>query len=264
MFARLAAEAALGGLAPVTLLALLKHPLLRLGAAASAHHRAIAALERAVLRGPRPRAGTRGARACADDIPRRARTTLHRSDPRTRLGGPISMPRDALVATLGAALAPLESLQRAQPFAAIAALHARRAARAHRRDDAGGAAAFADDDGMELARRLRRDRASSRAGLAVAPGDYRRAVRAAIADRVVRRAGRPGARVRIYGPLEARLQQVDRVVLGGLVEGVWPPETRTDPWLQPADAARARPRPAGAAHRPVGARFRAGARRAAR
>ena len=38
-------------------------------------------------------------------------------------------------------------------------------------------------------------------------------------------------RVRIYGPLEARLQTVDRVVLGGLVEGVWPPETRPDPWL---------------------------------
>ena len=38
-------------------------------------------------------------------------------------------------------------------------------------------------------------------------------------------------RVRIYGPLEARLQSVDRLVLGGLVEGVWPPETRGDPWL---------------------------------
>ena len=43
--------------------------------------------------------------------------------------------------------------------------------------------------------------------------------------------GAPGARVRIYGPLEARLQQADRVVLGGLVEGIWPPETRSDPWL---------------------------------
>src|SRR5262249_57690846 len=29
----------------------------------------------------------------------------------------------------------------------------------------------------------------------------------------------------------ARLQSVDRVVLGGLVEGVWPPEMRSDPWL---------------------------------
>ena len=37
--------------------------------------------------------------------------------------------------------------------------------------------------------------------------------------------------MRIFGPLEARLQSVDRLVLGGLVEGVWPPETRGDPWL---------------------------------
>jgi ATP-dependent helicase/nuclease subunit B len=47
----------------------------------------------------------------------------------------------------------------------------------------------------------------------------------------VRRPDRPGVRVRIYGLLEARLQSIDRVVLGGLVEGVWPPETRSDPWL---------------------------------
>src|ERR1041385_6018589 len=44
-------------------------------------------------------------------------------------------------------------------------------------------------------------------------------------------AARPGPRVRILGTSEARLVHVDRVVLGGLVEGVWPPETRTDPWL---------------------------------
>ena len=58
IFARLAADAALGGLAPVALLALLKHPLLRLGA--SDRTRAVAALERAVLRGPRPRPGSAG------------------------------------------------------------------------------------------------------------------------------------------------------------------------------------------------------------
>ncbi len=55
-FARLAAEVALGGLAPVPLLALIKHPLLR--PRSGAGERAITALERAVLRGPRPRAGS--------------------------------------------------------------------------------------------------------------------------------------------------------------------------------------------------------------
>ena len=36
---------------------------------------------------------------------------------------------------------------------------------------------------------------------------------------------------KIYGPLEARLTQSDRVIIGGLVEGVWPPAPRIDPWL---------------------------------
>jgi len=47
----------------------------------------------------------------------------------------------------------------------------------------------------------------------------------------VRRPGAPGNRIRIYGQLEARLTSVDRVVIAGLVEGVWPPDPRTDPWL---------------------------------
>ena len=37
--------------------------------------------------------------------------------------------------------------------------------------------------------------------------------------------------MQIYGPLEARLTQSDRVIVGGLVEGVWPPAPRIDPWL---------------------------------
>ena len=41
----------------------------------------------------------------------------------------------------------------------------------------------------------------------------------------------PGAQLHIYGQLEARLTQSDRVILGGLVEGVWPPAPRIDPWL---------------------------------
>src|SRR3989440_9725313 len=60
VFARLVPRVALNGLEPATLLALLKHVRLRLGAAAGAHHRAITALEMAVLRGPRPRPGTKG------------------------------------------------------------------------------------------------------------------------------------------------------------------------------------------------------------
>src|SRR5207302_2002005 len=92
LFARLAAQAALGGLAPVDLLALLKHPLLRLGAPEGARTGAITTLERAVLRGPRPGAGTDGLaaalktfRAELAKLRRGERSDLHRSDPRATL-----------------------------------------------------------------------------------------------------------------------------------------------------------------------------------
>ena len=38
-------------------------------------------------------------------------------------------------------------------------------------------------------------------------------------------------RLFIWGPLEARLQHADRIILGGLNEGVWPAEAKIDPWL---------------------------------
>ena len=60
VFARLAAEAVAKGLEPPTLLALLKHPLCRLGGAHGAFKRAIEMLELALLRGTRPQAGSGG------------------------------------------------------------------------------------------------------------------------------------------------------------------------------------------------------------
>ena len=87
IFARLAAETALHGFAPVTLLALLKHPLLRLDMGGTQD--AVAALERAILRGPRPRPGTRGLagalqafRTALEKFRRKEKTDLHPSDPR--------------------------------------------------------------------------------------------------------------------------------------------------------------------------------------
>ena len=92
--------------------------------------------------------------------------------------------------------------------------------------------AFAGRDGTKLGDALDELAASSAAArLSVEPPDYLELFSAGLADRVVRRAAQPGLRVRILGPLEARLTDSDRVVLGGLVEGTWPPESRTDAWL---------------------------------
>ena len=61
--------------------------------------------------------------------------------------------------------------------------------------------------------------------------NYPEVFQTAFADRIVRRPPSPNAQLRIYGLLEARLTENTRVILGGLVEGVWPPQPRIDPWL---------------------------------
>ena len=229
VFARLAAEAALGGLAPVMLLALLKHPLLRLGAPAGTHADAIAALELAILRGPRPRPGTAGlAHALATF--REERRDLHPRDPRKRVRDWQLDAATALLDRLAHALVPLEELGTAQvPFHDLAARH--REVIAALSHDGDTYAAFAGDDGATLAAAFE-DIAAARDGdLRLGPADYAELFQAVIADRVVRRRAVPEARVRIFGLLEARLQNVDVLVLGGLTEGTWPPEARNDAWL---------------------------------
>jgi ATP-dependent helicase/nuclease subunit B len=229
-FAGLIAEATSGGLPPVTLLALLKHPLFRLGERDGGHDRAVAALERAILRGPRPRPGTAG---IADALARfqEERPKLHRRDPRILIREADVDAASALVARLAAAFAPLEGLgSKPRHFGKIATAHRSvLMALASGRD--GAAAALAGDDGAAVLTAFD-DITARPAGddVEVAPADYPELFAAAVAERVVRRPDRH-ARVRIFGLLEARLQTVDRMVLGGLVEGTWPPETRTDPWL---------------------------------
>jgi ATP-dependent helicase/nuclease subunit B len=237
LFARLAAETALGGLPPVTLLALLKHPLLRLRAAEGAHLRAVAALEQATLRGPRPRPGSAGLiqalatfRAELGNLKRGEPSNLHWSDPRTLVAEWELDAAVALLERLRTAIAPLEtSAPTPQPFAALAAWHHDVLA-ALSLDERGESAAFAGDAGEKLAEAFD-DIARGTGGLTVVRADYAELFKTVIGNRVVRRPQLAGVRVRIFGPLEARLQSVDRVVLGGLVEGVWPPETRSDPWL---------------------------------
>lgn len=54
---------------------------------------------------------------------------------------------------------------------------------------------------------------------------------ALLGSRPVRPQRKTHSRLSILGPLEARLQQVDCIILGGLNEGTWPAATRNDPFL---------------------------------
>ncbi len=226
VFARLAADVALGGVTPVALLALLKHPRIELGLID--HEHATIALERAVLRGPRPSHGTAGLGHALQTF-RELKETLHSSDPRRTLSDRDLQAAARLTERLAHALHPLESIAATTlPLSDLAARH-----REVLIGLSGGVGrAFAKPDGAKLAEALDELATSDAAsGVVVKPGEYVELLGAALADRVVRRASRPGVRVRILGLLEARLINSDRVIAGGLVEGTWPPEGRTDAWL---------------------------------
>jgi ATP-dependent helicase/nuclease subunit B len=238
IFARLAAETITTELSPPTLLALLKHPLLRLGHAEGTWTEAIFNLELAVLRGTRPAPGCKGLQAAfawfVDEwgkANRKEHSALHRSEPRCRLTQDNLDGVAHLLAALTDALAPLESGTRgAHDFSALAQLHRETLVRLSTADD-GRIAVFDGADGSQLAQAFDELPATVPTHIALEIADYPELFSTAFAGRVVRRPQNADASLRIYGLLEARLTQCDRVILGGLVEGVWPPAPRIDPWL---------------------------------
>jgi ATP-dependent helicase/nuclease subunit B len=245
IFARLAAEAVARQLEPPTLLALLKHPLCRLGGAQGAFKHAVEVLELALLRGTRPQAGSEGLardferfRSELAKLKRRETSSLHASEPRTRLEDQELDRAHRLIAQLQAALSPLESLASSKlyDFAELAARH-REVLMELSRDPDGVAVVFDGQQGSSLTAAFDEllgkadGKKIAASGLMVQLGDYPEVFQTAFGDRTVRRPESAGAQLHIYGPLEARLTQSDRVIVGGLIEGVWPPAPRIDPWL---------------------------------
>lgn len=215
-FLRLVAAAAAERLAPVALLAALKHPLAAGGEAPGAFRDGVRRLERAVLRGPRPAPDMAGLGAALDVVDGDV------SDIRRWLDG-LERRLAPLTAIMARRTAPLGDLLRAH-------LHAAEALAA---SDAelGAVRLWADEAGEAAASFVAEAIAAADALPPLAPDRYRLLFDNLMAGRVVRpRYGRH-PRAHIWGPLEARLQRADLMVLGGLNEGTWPPEPADDPWL---------------------------------
>ena len=200
------AAAAAEELAPVPLLALLKHPLLGVeGEDRAQWLDEVRALDLA-LRGPRPPAGLAGldARFAERDAARAWSAMRGR------------------VALLNAMFAEPLSLSRlaAQLGEAATALAGDRAWRG----PAGRMAA-------ELLAELQTSEAATQ--LTVSAEDAVSLLRQLLDERAVRPPYGGHPRIFIWGLLEARLQRADLLVLGGLNEGVWPALPAPDPWLPP-------------------------------
>jgi ATP-dependent helicase/nuclease subunit B len=204
------AEAAAGDFAPVALLTLLKHPLVKAGDERLAWLDQVRALDLA-LRGPRPSPGLAGIAG--------------------RLAGAKAVPRDlpAWWDRQAALLAPIEvAFAQATALADILPL-LREAASALT-----GEAAWAGPAGRASAELFAEVEAAAPLGpralnpSAVAPLLTR------LMDEVAVRPPQGGhPRVFIWGLIEQRLQHADVAIAAGLNEGVWPALPSPDPWLGP-------------------------------
>ena len=173
----------------------------------------VRALERAVLRGPRPEPG-------ADGLKRALRDNREVAEWLDRVADALA-PLDDLIAGGGRT-----------GVADLAEAHIAAAERLAAGADTGGAERlWAGEDGAAAAGVMDEIRSAARGLAPVDGGAWPALLDTLMRGRVVRpRYGRH-PRLQIWGVLEARLQGADRLILGGLNEGTWPAQPPADPWM---------------------------------
>ena len=227
-FALLVAESIAQDWDAHTLMALLHHPFFCSGFNDEKRQRAITTLDLGVLRGRAPLHGidaliTRATQA-------RLEQPRHAPKPQQRLNGDDWDACLALLNALHSAFAPL----------ALSHAHANSWARALiqalddlSRHENGVSSAFERSDGAMLATVLA-EMSESPHSASIRRKDLPQVLAGLMQGHSALAPGEPHPRLHILGLIEARLVRADRIILGGLDEGVWPPDTRTDPFLNRA------------------------------
>lgn len=203
VFLRLLADAGFGPFDAVGLLALLKHPLCGAGRDRAAHLAAVRRFEVRALRQP--------GIATLGDCRRAHAETVHPDH--ADVLGPVL---DVLARLAEGGPRPLGALTRAHLDAAVALA---------------GAALWDKEAGAKVEAAARAFAEAAPVYGLCAPPTYGALFAAGLAGEVREEAFRPDPRIAIWGPLEARMQSADLVILGGLNEGVWPDPPAPDPWL---------------------------------
>ncbi len=236
VFARLLAEAAVSEADPVLLLALAKHPLAAFGMNRPDCRRAARMLEIAVFRGHRVGGGIAALPAAlAGRKAELADAKRHLSRARRRMSEDDWRAAAQLAAALAEVLAPVEQTLRAGADVAAAEMTALlSAALAKAATDDTGTDALAAGGVANAALRGILDGLMESGALTLPPADYPFFLATVMGEAAVSRPAAGDPRIAIWGALEARLQSVDLAILAGLDEGVWPSETRTDPFLSRA------------------------------
>ena len=227
----LAIAAGTGEVDPVGLLSLVKHPLLRCGMPRGIVRSAAETIDLIAFRGGAGRPVSEGFPAYFDARLAALRQSEYAPFWLRRIGEAQVATAQRLLQSIEAALVPLRAMAGREvsvPEAAAASVRALEALGCDETGDLGPL--YVGEAGEALAQVLRE--------LCAAGHDFTFAAREwpAILDALLAGAmvkPRPGAdqRVAIWGTLEARLQSVDTLVIGGLNEGSWPRRATADRFM---------------------------------
>jgi ATP-dependent helicase/nuclease subunit B len=208
------AAAAAEQFAPVPLLALLKHPLVRKGEGRLDWLEGARTLDLA-LRGPRPAAGLVGIMEHLSDWSGRDGALRKRALGWWRDVGPLLAPLERVFARESAPPAELLAVLRETASTLC------------------GDEAWSGPAGRAAADLFAAAEPAAEGSGRLSPASLPALLEQLLAGVAVRPPYGQHPRIFIWGLLEARLQQADLVILGGLNEGVWPPLPSPDPWLAP-------------------------------
>lgn len=229
---RLALQAAFRPGDPVGLLSLLKHPLLGLGLERHALRKTAELIELVALRGGTGRPDIASLSALFE-----ARLAGLGDDsrppfwfPRLTVNG-IEQAQDVL-GRLAEALAPLTAMRgdKDADIATLTRASVETLESLGRAPDGSLAGLYGGDAGEKLADLLRWLIAAA-SPFIFAAGEWPDVLEALIAPETVKPAHGTDRNIAIWGALEARLQSVDTLVVGGLNEGVWPRKPESDRFM---------------------------------
>ena len=240
-FLDLVIDAAVNDFAPAPLMALLKHPLCRIGLAPFDIRRFGRALEIIAFRSPYLGRGLEGVAAALDHAERAKLDKERQHDAVRRLWDEDWAGARDLVKRLAAAFEPLASLYRdntKRPLKAFATAHAETAERLAAVPEATDTIVDASANPLwqgeagEAANTFFVGLLSDEMpGIEIRSADYADLYRSLLARENVRERTPVHPRVSIWGPFEARLQQPDVLILGSLNEGTWPEAADPGAWL---------------------------------
>ena len=206
--------------APLSALGFLKHPRAAGGMAPADFRKKVRDLERKIWRGYRPAPGIDGILSCLEPG----------SDLHVFVDRHIAVPLADLCAIWTNAVPTLSSLAGALGGAAERMASCRQLEDG-RIDEADGAArAWWGDDGRAAADLLSAMVAQGES-FEADTASFPHILKTLMDGKTVRPSWPAHPRLSILGPVEARMQSADRLIIGGFNEGNWPPRPETDPWM---------------------------------